>query len=202
MRKAIVVTDDTKYQQLVRYEGYPFLVLTKNYDDIKYDKRFEDFYKRVTFETVDPSQYSEDEKSEDQIESMDNVVDYLYKKGFDEIVILTDIKTNSTDYLSYVLLLKKYRHLKITFETENEALQYFEVGTHIIPKETTTSISLVPFTSAVISLDYIVDKKTNVKLDALTGAIKDIKLFQRIALLKVESGAVLLVRKLGDSNEN
>lgn len=202
MRKAIVVTDDTKYNQLVRYEGYPFLVLTKNYDDIKSDKRFEDFSMRAVFEMVDPSQYLETEKTEDKIESMDNVVEYLYKKGFDEIVILTDVKTNSTDYLSYILLLKKYRHLKITFETENEALQYFEAGTHIIPKETTVSISLMPFTSAVISLDYIVDKKTNIKLDAFSGVIKDIKLFQRIALLKVESGAVILIRKLGGSNEN
>lgn len=202
MRKAIVVTDDTKYKQLVRYDGYPFLVLTKNYDNLKSDKRFEDFYKRTVFEAVDPSQYLESEKSEEQIESMDNVVEYLYKKGFDEIVILTDIKTNSTNYLSYILLLKKYRHLKISFETINEAIQYFEIGTHIIPKETTVSISLVPFTSAVVSLDYIVDKKTNVKLDAFSSALKDIKLFQRIALLKVESGAVILIRKLGDINED
>ena len=202
MRKAVVVTDNTKYKQLVRYEGYPFLVLTKNYDDIKSDKRFADFYKRTVFEAVDPSQYLEDEKNEEQIDSMANVIEYLYKKGFDEIVILTDIKASSVDYLSYILLLKKYRHLKISFETENEAIQYFETGTHIVPKENSTSISLVPFTSAVVSLDYIVDKRTNVKLDAFNGVMKDIKLFQRIALLKVESGAVILIRKFGDSNEN
>lgn len=202
MRKAIVVTDDTKYKQLVRYEGYPLLVLTKNYSDFKSDKRFHDFHKRVVIESVDPSQYAEQEKEEAQIESMTNVIDYLYKKGFDEIVILTDIKASSVDYLSYILLLKKYRHLKISFETEHEAIQYFEMGTHIIPKETSVSISLVPFTDAVVSLDYIVDKKTSVKIDALSGPLKDIKLFQRIALLKVESGAVLLIRKLGEINEN
>ncbi|MCH5171966.1 MAG: hypothetical protein J1F31_04000 [Erysipelotrichales bacterium] len=202
MRKAIVVTDDTKFCQLERYDGYPFLVLTKKYNDIKSDKRFEDFFKRSVLETVDPSQYLDTEKNDDPIESMENVVEFLYKKGFDEIVILTDIKTSSTEYLSYILLLKKYRHLKISFETINEAIQYFETGTHIIPKETTISISLVPFTSAIVSLDYIVDKKTNVKLDAFNSALRDIKLFQRIALLKVESGAVILIRKLGDKDEN
>ena len=200
MRKAIVVTDDTKYYQLARYEGYPFLVLSKSEDfqNIKSDKRFSDFYRRTSFETVDPSQYFEDENNNEKVQIMDNIVEYLYKKGFDEIVILTDIKTNSSDYFSYILLLKKYYYLKISFETQQESIQYFGKGNHIIPKENSVSISLVPFTSCVVSLDYTIEKKSNIKLDALSGVMKDIKLFQRIVLLKVESGEVLLIRKLGE----
>lgn len=202
MRKAIVITDDTKYSQLVRYDGYPFLVISKNHPGLESDKRFSDFAKRTSYVGVDPSQYLEEENIANNEPNIDKVIEYLYKKGFDEIVILSDIKTSATNFLEYLLVLKKYHYLHISYENEFETIQYFEVGSHVINKETSISISLIPLVEASVSLDYTIDKINHVKIDAQSGPLKDIKLFQRLALLTVEQGAILLIRKLGENHEN
>lgn len=199
MRKVIIITDDTKYSQLSRYDDYPLLVLSKNFSDIKSSDIFYDYFKTSYIPSVDPSTLEERKEEEHDVEY---AIKYLYKKGFDEITILSNIKTSSDNYLYNLLLMKKYKHLKIVFETEEESIQYFEEGTHIITKGNSNFISICPFLEAMISLDYTVEKMTHIKLDSSTGLLKNIKLFQRIALLKVEKGSVLVIRKLGDKDEN
>ena len=98
--------------------------------------------------------------------------------------------------------MKKYHYLRIEFEDENESLQYFEQGTYILNKDAFASFSICPFAEAIISLDYTVEKINEYKLDTSKSILKDIKFFQRIALLRVESGSVIVIRKFGESNEN
>ena len=57
-------------------------------------------------------------------------------------------------------------------------------------------------TPEINNLDYTVEKINEYKLDTSKSILKDIKFFQRIALLRVESGSVIVIRKFGESNEN
>ena len=203
MRKAIVICDDTSYKQIQKYSGYPYLVIASHNNEVKTDARFSDF--KIDDEDVvtidDPHRVILSYKNSNE-NRYDKVINYLYHKGFDEISFLTNIHMSIENIFITINILKKYHYLRIEFEDENESLQYFEQGTYILNKDAFASFSICPFAEAIISLDYTVEKINEYKLDTSKSILKDIKFFQRIALLRVESGSVIVIRKFGESNEN
>lgn len=200
MRKAIIVERNITDSELRRYGDFPFLVL-KSQEGIMSDQRFEDFTKKIVPNVVDPSQFNVNKVSQ-ETHSLDDTINYLYRKGFDEITILTNYKKDMENMFISINILQKYAHLRVRFEDENESMQYFEEGTYILNKENCQTFSICPYPEAIISLDYTLEKISNYKLDKKNSILKDIKFFQRIVLLRVISGSVVVIRKLGEKNED
>lgn len=198
MRKAIVIDNLIDTKTIHRFDGFPFLVLTNHkFSDVSTDARFMSFFKTKTTEVVDPSQFLENKNTTIKI---DDAINYLYHRGFDEIVILTDFKISISKMLEAIITIKKFPSLRIVFESVDESLQYFEEGTYVLNKEHSTMFSLYPWgEEAIINLDYTLEKITKYKLST---PLENIRFFQRIVLLNVEKGAVVLIRKSGDENEN
>ncbi len=200
MRKAIIVERNITDYELHRYGDFPFLVL-KGQDGLESDKRFEDFTKKIIPDVVDPSQFNVNRANQEK-HSLVDTLNYLYRKGFDEITILTNYKKNMENMFISVNILQKYAHLRVRFEDENESIQYFEEGTYILNKENCQTFSICPYPEATISLDYTLEKISNYKLDKNNSILKDIKFFQHIVLLRVINGSVVVIRKLGEKNED
>lgn len=203
MRKVIVISDDTTYKQIQKYNGYPHLVISTKNDEIKSDARFLDFKLVEEEENLidDPHRVILGSKPSNG-SLYDKIITYLYHKGFDEITFLSNIHTSIENIFETISILKKYPYLRVEFEDERESIQYFEKGTYILNKESFVSFSICPFSEAIISLDYTIEKINEYKLDTSKSILKDIKFFQRIALLRVESGSVIVIRKLGEKDEN
>lgn len=136
MRKVIVISDDTTYKQIQKYNGYPHLVISTKNDEIKSDARFLDFKLVEEEENLidDPHRVILGSKPSNG-SLYDKIITYLYHKGFDEITFLSNIHTSIENIFETISILKKYPYLRVEFEDERESIQYFEKGTYILNKE-------------------------------------------------------------------
>ena len=133
----------------------------------------------------------------DNESALDKVLNYLITLQCDEIIILDSFAYSLEHTQELLYVLKKYR-IKITILSEKEAVSYYSVGSHVISKQGYSSFMLIGYPNCEISMEHVSQNISNIKLDFTNNLPLGNKIFERVAVLKVISGGVLLVLKNDD----
>lgn len=203
MRKAIIITKDACLEQIRRYEAQKLFVFDDAVDLVsrittKFEVEHDEENNRDL--TVDPT-LAKPPVSISLEQKIDKAIKYLSRRGFDEITLLINVHTSLSELLKAVALFQKYPRIKLEIEDEIEGLAYFKEGSYILSRGRTSSLSIYGFLSATISMDHVHSKISHMIVNETTH-LSDIRLVQRIAVLKVEKGAVLVVRKWEKDDES
>ena len=92
-------------------------------------------------------------------------------------------------YIFDVPIIHKYISLILI----HNYIQYFSKGNYVISKQGYSIISVIGFPLATISIDHLNKPVENVKIDISQDSPLILDLYQRVGLLKVHDGGVLLI---------
>lgn len=198
MRKAVIVTSSALSESIKQYEGYKVLFLNSALDIAnKTEIKYEVFNKKETENTfaVDATLAKPIEQIDEE-KALDDAINYLVDRGYDEITILKSVHTNVFSLMNIVWKFLKYPDMQIEVIDDKESITYFGEGNYIISKGNTKSFSIFGLANAVISLNHTNKKIANEKLVGATNLISNLSFNERVAVLKVEKGAIILIREL------
>lgn len=120
------------------------------------------------------------------------VIDFLFSQGADEIVLLDKLDSGFKHYREILLCLKDAKG-NVSFQDDKNLINYYSKGSHIISKQGFDRFYVVGFPSAVISMEHVSKPVRNVRLNFTENKAIDNTLLERVAVLKVKEGGVLLV---------
>lgn len=120
------------------------------------------------------------------------VIDFLFSQGADEIVLLDKLDSGFKHYREILLCLKDAKG-NVSFQDDKNLINYYSKGSHIISKQGFDRFYVVGFPSAVISMEHVSKPVRNVRLNFTENKAIDNTLLERVAVLKVNEGGVLLV---------
>lgn len=170
MRRAIIVTKTASNSVINRYKGSNIIVLSNNKGEI-----IEDY------------------------QEIKNAIDELFHKGFDEISILCSKGDSVLTSMSFVYLFKCFPHIKLEIVLDNEIVSYYEKGTYVINKGMSKELALFALKPSLITIDYFNETLKHYTLDDSNPYVKGLIITNRIGVLNVEKGEVLLIKKEGDN---
>jgi len=120
------------------------------------------------------------------------VINFLFSQGADEVVLLDKLETGFKHYHETLLTLKNAKG-NVSFHDDNNLINYYSKGSHIISKQGFDRFYVVGFPTAVISMEHVSTPVKNVRLNFTDNKSIDNTLLERVAVLKVNEGGVLLV---------
>ena len=119
------------------------------------------------------------------------VCNFLFSQGYEEIIILGDFLSRF-DRIHGILLTLKNAKGFVSFQNEENLVSYYSKGSHIINKQDYSSLYVIGFPYAVISMEHVEKPIKNMKLDFTTDKALENSILERVAVLKVNEGGVLL----------
>lgn len=136
-------------------------------------------------------------KDDNYDDGLEKVISYLRSIGAEEIVILDSIG-GKIEHIHNLFQLLKSGSGSIFVHDADNFLTYYGEGTHVISKQGYDAFSIVGFPEADISLEHVSKPVRNTHLsfsdtNALTNSI-----LERVAVLKVITGGVLLALSNND----
>lgn len=129
------------------------------------------------------------EENEDKTD--EKIIDFLFGQGAEEIVLLDKLGGRFIHVHSLLTQMKKAKGTLILHDSDNY-LAYYPEGVHVISKQGYSSFSLFGFPEADISLEHVSKPIKNMHLSFADTPALDNKILERVAVLKVSSGGVLL----------
>lgn len=123
--------------------------------------------------------------------NISKVLDYLYSKGAKQVVIL-DSLSGTLEHIHALLKVLGDSQGHTVLQDDNDYVAYYPEGVHVIARQGYGEFSLFGFPEADVSLEHVSKPIRNVHLsfastDSLTNSI-----LERVAVLKVKNGGVLL----------
>jgi len=120
------------------------------------------------------------------------VINFLFSQGADEVVLLDKLDSGFKHYRDILLTLKDAKGT-VSFHDDSNLINYYSKGSHIISRQGFDRFYVVGFPSAVISMEHVSKPVRNVRLNFTDAKAVDNTLLERVAVLKVNEGGVLLV---------
>jgi len=120
------------------------------------------------------------------------VINFLFSQGADEVVLLDKLDSGFKHYREILLTLKEAKGA-VSFQDDINLINYYAKGSHIISKQGYDRFYVVGFPSAVISMEHVSTPVRNIRLNFTDSKAIDNTLLERVAVLKVNEGGVLLV---------
>ena len=120
------------------------------------------------------------------------VIDFLFSQGADEVILLDKLDSGFKHYREILLTLKAAKGM-VSFQDDNNFINYYAKGSHIISKQGFDRFYVVGFPTAVISMEHVSTPVRNARLTFTDTKAIDNTLIERVAVLKVDEGGVLLV---------
>ncbi len=120
------------------------------------------------------------------------VVDYLFSLGIEEIVILASLQSRF-DLIHGSLLTLKNAKGNVMIQDDNSIMMYYQKGSHVINKQDYSMLYIIGFPQANISMEHVERPVKNLKLDFTADHALKNAILERVAVLKVNEGGVLLV---------
>jgi len=124
-------------------------------------------------------------------DGLDKVVKFLISQGAEEIIILDDLGGKLT-HLSDICQILKSGNGNIFLHDKDNYLTYYGEGTHVISKQGYDTFSICGYPEADISLEHVSKPIRNKHLSFTSTDPLRNSILERIAVLKVISGGVLL----------
>lgn len=122
----------------------------------------------------------------------EKVINFLLRKGAEEIVILTTMD-GKFDHFYNLILVAKNEKARVYIQDEQNLTTYYGKGSHVLARQDYDKVSLVGCPEAVISMEHVVTPVRKVQLVFGCDRALSNKILERIAVLKVESGGVIAV---------
>lgn len=124
--------------------------------------------------------------------NLEEVYNFLVKNNPVEIVILTDLKIHLNILYSHLLTLAT-KSITISLQDYDACISFLRTGDHVISKQNYTYLTLIGFPEARVTLEHVRTPIVNKSL--LMGKTPEIstEITERIAVLKVLDGGVLVV---------
>ena len=123
--------------------------------------------------------------------SIDKIIKFLISRGSEEIVILDKFNDKLEKFRLILSLLKEYKG-KVSFQDDDNQINYYQEGVHIINKQEYNYFSVIGFPEANISIEHVSKPIKNVKISFFDITPLDFNILERVAVLKVNKGGVLL----------
>ncbi|MCI2069519.1 MAG: hypothetical protein LKJ88_08190 [Bacilli bacterium] len=136
-------------------------------------------------------------EEEEEEKTYKKITDFLFSKGAEEIVIL-DKLNGSLSHIYALLKLMKDSKGAVYIHSGEDYLAYYPEGVHVITKQGFSSFSIFGFPEADISLEHVSKPIRNLHLSFASSSSSDNSILERVAVLKVIKGGVLLA--LEDKN--
>lgn len=133
--------------------------------------------------------YQEDENEE---KTMMKIIDFLFSQGAEEIIVLDKMAGKFTHIHSLLLVMKNSKGF-VQVQNDSNLISYYGKGNHVITKQNFDLISIIGFPYAIISMEHVSKPVRGMKLAFADDNAFQNTLLERIAVLKVEEGGVLLV---------
>ncbi len=131
--------------------------------------------------------YTEETPGQD----LEKILRYTVQLGSPEIVVLSSFDGNFS-YLFHLLnCLKKYP-AQLRVHDDKNYLTYYPEGVHILTRGNFSSFAVYGFPEAEISLEHVSSPLKNKKVSFFDGEGFESTILERIAVLKVQKGGVLL----------
>lgn len=200
MKRLIVITPFSSIEMINKYKDYDIIGV----DEGIYLAKEEGIvltYAISNFKSVDFNQVlsfvSKDKIlkyniNESYIACLRKIIDFVFNKGYEKIILLENISKLVTNTIELLQLLK-YSEGKLVIQDDNNYIQYFSKGNYVISKQGYSIISVIGFPLATISIDHLNKPVENVKIDISQDSPLILDLYQRVGLLKVHDGGVLLI---------
>ena len=125
------------------------------------------------------------------------VLNYLFSQGIEDIIILGEFDQNIEKVHDLLLTLKNAKG-NVSFQSQNSMVTYYSKGSHIIMKQDYSRLYLIGFPQAVVSMEHVVKPVKNVKIDFAVNKSMENTILERVSVLKVSEGGVLLVLSKDD----
>jgi thiamine pyrophosphokinase len=177
----IIGVDEGIY--LAKEEGIVLTYAISNFKSV-------DFNQVLTFVSKDKIlKYS---INESYISCLRKIIDFIFNKGYEKIILLEDISKLIINTIDLLQLLK-YSEGKLVIQDDVNYISYYSKGNFVISKQGYNNISIIGFPNATISVDHLNKPIENVKIDISQDRPLLLDLYQRVGLLKVHDGGVLLI---------
>ncbi len=128
---------------------------------------------------------------------LQKVVDFLFGQGVEEIVIL-DSLGNKLVHVHELLQVLKNGKGNIFLHDQYNYVSYFGEGTHVITKQGYDKFSIYGFPEADVSLEHVSKPIRNKHLSFTDSEGLENSILERVAVLKVIQGGVLLALSNND----
>jgi thiamine pyrophosphokinase len=132
--------------------------------------------------------YQEDEEEE---KNYSKIVDFLFTKGAEELVILDKTGGTLLHVHSLLKLLKDSKGL-VSLQDEDNYISYYPEGVHVITRQGFKKFSIFGYPEADISLEHVSKPIKNMHLSFADSPALEDSILERVAVLKVNKGGVLL----------
>jgi thiamine pyrophosphokinase len=130
-------------------------------------------------------------QSEGKKTDLPKIVDFLFDQGGEEVVVLDSLEGKISHIHMLLQLLKNAKGSLILHDASN-CLTYYGQGTHVIAKQGYNSFTLYGFPEADISLEHVYRPIRDMHLSFSETQGLDNSILERVAVLKVIKGGVLL----------
>ena len=121
----------------------------------------------------------------------------MFSQGIEDIIILGEFDQNIEKVHDLLLTLKNAKG-NVSFQSQNSMVTYYSKGSHIIMKQDYSRLYLIGFPQAVVSMEHVVKPVKNVKIDFAVNKSMENTILERVSVLKVSEGGVLLVLSKDD----
>lgn len=122
---------------------------------------------------------------------LEKILRYIVPLGSSEIVVLSSLGGNFSYLFHLMNCLKKYP-AQLRIHDDNNFMTYYPEGVHILTRGNFSSFALYGFPEAEVSLEHVSSPLKNKKVSFFDDEGFESTILERIAVLKVHKGGVLL----------
>jgi thiamine pyrophosphokinase len=133
-------------------------------------------------------------QAESEKTDLPKIIDFLFAQGAEEVVVLSSL-AGSLVHIHTLLCLLKEAHGTLILQDQTNSIQYYGEGTHVIAKQGYDSFTIFGFPEAEVSLEHVSKPIRNMRVSFSEADSLDNKILERVAVLKVLNGGVLLALK-------
>lgn len=123
---------------------------------------------------------------------IDEVINFISRNNPVEIIILTDLRIHLNILYQHLLTLTR-KNITIELQDYQTCISYFKQGDHVVSKQHYSKMTIIPYPEARISLEHVKDPISSKLITFGKSDPVNTEISERIAVLKVLEGGVLVV---------
>lgn len=128
-------------------------------------------------------------------ENRKKIASYLLSHRTSDIIVLTSLDEAFIHKYRLFQLMEEAGG-RISLQNDYDILSYYGEGVHVISSYGDKGFTLYGFPEGLVSLEHVSRPLRNARLSFFNGTVYQSRILERIAVLKVQKGGVLLEREV------